>query len=123
MGEIYGYRVKLRVLPALGHLPVTQITAERIDRTKDEWDQRYGGSTVKNTIAQLVRVLDETVRDGLIQIDPAENRVKRSLNRNACRCNSAEHSSPADAHDPGHEDPQPSRQGRAAQSMSLTATS
>ena len=30
-GETYGYGLKLRVLPALGHLPVTQITAGIID--------------------------------------------------------------------------------------------
>lgn len=37
-GETYGYGLKLRVLPALGHLPVTQITAGIIDRTIDEWN-------------------------------------------------------------------------------------
>ena len=93
-GETYGYGLKLRVLPALGHLPVTQITAGIIDRTIDEWEQRHGASTIKNTIAPLVRVLDEAVRDGLIQINPAKNRAKRSLNRNAFRGQSAEHTSP-----------------------------
>ena len=93
-GETYGYGLKLRVLPALGHLPVTQITAGIIDRTIDEWEQRHGSSTIKNTIAPLVRVLDEAVRDGLIQINPAKNRAKRSLNRNAFRGQSAEHASP-----------------------------
>ncbi|WP_203566456.1 tyrosine-type recombinase/integrase [Aestuariimicrobium ganziense] len=44
--------------------------------------------------APLVRVLDEAVRDGLIQINPAKNRAKRSLNRNAFRGQSAEQSSP-----------------------------
>lgn len=90
----YGYGLKLRVLPALGHLPVTQITAGIIDRTIDEWEQRHGASTIKNTIAPLVRVLDEAVRDGLIQINPAKKRAKRSLNRNAFRGQSAEHASP-----------------------------
>lgn len=93
-GETYGYGLELRVLPALGHLPVTQITAGIIDRTIDEWEQRHGASTIKNTIAPLVRVLDEAVRDGLIQINPAKNRAKRSLNRNAFRGQSAEQSSP-----------------------------
>lgn len=41
-----------------------------------------------------MRVLDEAARDGLIQINPAKNRVKRSLNRNAFRSQSAEHASP-----------------------------
>lgn len=93
-GEIYGFGLKLRVLPALGHLPVTQITAGIIDRTIDEWEQRYGASTIKNSIAPLVRVLDEAVRDGLLPINPAKNRAKRSLNRNAFRAQSAEQASP-----------------------------
>ena len=93
-GETYGFGLKLRVLPALGHLPVTQITAGIIDRTIDEWEQRYGASTIKNSIAPLVRVLDEAVRDGLLTINPAKNRAKRSLNRNAFRTQSAEQASP-----------------------------
>nr|WP_218681853.1 site-specific integrase [Microbacterium flavum] len=93
-GEIYGFGLKLRVLPALGHLPVAQITAGIIDRTIDEWEQRYGASTIKNSIAPLVRVLDEAVRDGLLAINPAKNRAKRSLNRNAFRTQSAEQASP-----------------------------
>jgi integrase len=93
-GETYGYGLKLRVLPALGHLPVTQITAGIIDRTIDTWEQRHGASTIKNAIAPLVRVLDEAVRDGLIPINPAKNRAKRSLNRNAFRTQPAEQASP-----------------------------
>jgi integrase len=93
-GETYGYGLKLRVLPALGHLPVTQITAGMIDRTIDAWEKRHGASTIKNSIAPLVRVLDEAVRDGLIPINPAKNRAKRSLNRNAFRLQPAEEASP-----------------------------
>lgn len=93
-GEIYGYGLKLRVLPALGHLSVTQITAGVIDRTIDVWEKRYGASTIKNSIAPLVRVLDEAVRDGLIAINPAKNRAKRSLNRNAFRTQSVEQATP-----------------------------
>ena len=91
-----GYKVglRLRVLPALGHLPLSQITAGMIDRTIDDWEKAHSPSTIKNTIAPLVRVLDEAVRDGLIQINPAKNRAKRSLNRNAFRGQSAEQSSP-----------------------------
>lgn len=92
--DTYGYGLKLRVLPALGHLPVSQITAGMIDRTIDEWEKRHGASTIKNTIAPLVRVLDEAVRDGLLTINPAKNRAKRSLNRNAFREQPAEDASP-----------------------------
>lgn len=93
-GETYGYGLKLRVLPALGHLPVTQITAGVIDRTIDAWEKRHGASTIKNSIAPLVRVLDEAVRDGLVPINPAKNRPKRSLNRNAFRLQPAEDTPP-----------------------------
>jgi hypothetical protein len=48
-----------RVLPALGHLPVSMMTAGLIDRAIDQWEAAYGRSTVKNTIAALVLVLDE----------------------------------------------------------------
>ena len=65
-----------------------------IDRTIDEWEKRHGASTIKNTIAPLVRVLDEAVRDGLLTINPAKNRAKRSLNRNAFREQPAEDASP-----------------------------
>ena len=78
-GDNYRYGLRLRVLPALGHLPVTQITAGMIDRTIDDWEKQYGASTIKNTIAPLVRVLDEAVRDGLITINPAKLCVIKSL--------------------------------------------
>ena len=91
-----GYKVglRLRVLPALGHLPLSQITAGMIDRTIDGWEAEHSASTIKNSIAPLVRVLDEAVRDGLIPINPAKNRAKRSLNRNAFRLQPAEDASP-----------------------------
>lgn len=92
--DAYGHGLRLRVLPAVGHLPVPQITAGIIDRTIDEWEKRHGASTIKNTIAPLVRVLDEAVRDGLLTINPAKNRAKPSLNRNAFRGQSAEQCSP-----------------------------
>ena len=93
-GEVYEYGLKLRVLPALGHLPVTQITAGMIDRTIDEWEKRHSASTIKNSISPLVRVLDEAVRDGLLTVNPAKNRAKRSLHRNAFRAQPAEDASP-----------------------------
>lgn len=93
-GDNYSSGLRLRVLPALGHLPVTQITAGIIDRTIDDWEKAHGPSTIKNTIAPLVRVLDEAVRDGLITINPAKHRAKRSLNRNAFRSHPTEPSSP-----------------------------
>lgn len=82
-GGAYGYGLTLRVLPVRGHLPVTQITGEVTDATIDARETRYGTSTIKNSCAPLVRMHDETVRDGLIRIDPARNCAKHSPNRNA----------------------------------------
>ncbi|WP_409483041.1 tyrosine-type recombinase/integrase [Arsenicicoccus dermatophilus] len=73
----YSAGLRLRVLPALGHLPVSMLTAGLIDRAIDRWQEDYGASTVKNTVAGLVLVLDEAVRDGLIPRNPAKDRARR----------------------------------------------
>ncbi len=73
----YAAGLKRRVLPALGHLPVVMITAGLVDRAIDDWEQHYGRSTVKNSVAALVLVLDEAVRDGLIVRNPAKDRARR----------------------------------------------
>ncbi|MFD0997376.1 hypothetical protein HNR16_001961 [Pseudoclavibacter chungangensis] len=90
-----GYKVglRLRVLPALGHLPLSQITAGMIDRTIDDWEKVHSASTIKNTIAPLVRVLDEAVRDDVLASNPARNRSRRSLGNSALII-PAEHTSP-----------------------------
>jgi hypothetical protein len=57
----------LGVLPALGHLPITEIGHGAIDRVVHTWiADGYGQSTIKNSLAALVRVLQQAVRDGLI---------------------------------------------------------
>ncbi|MFG2116640.1 hypothetical protein ACGFRB_29050 [Streptomyces sp. NPDC048718] len=63
---------RLRVVPALGHLPVRMITNGVVDRTAQNWiADELGRPTVKNTIAVLVRVMEQAVRDGIIRISPA----------------------------------------------------
>ncbi|WP_318209578.1 MULTISPECIES: site-specific integrase [unclassified Streptomyces] len=63
---------RLRVVPTLGHLPVRMITNGAVDRTVQNWiTDDLGRSTVKNTLAVLVRVMEQAVRDGIIQINPA----------------------------------------------------
>jgi hypothetical protein len=66
-----------RVLPALGHLPVSMMSAGLIDRATDQWEAAYGRSTLKNMIAALVLALDEAVRDGLLTPNPAKDRARR----------------------------------------------
>ncbi|SEO84670.1 Site-specific recombinase XerC [Actinacidiphila rubida] len=66
---------RLRVVPALGHLPLTAVTNGAVDRTVYAWiADGEGRSTVKNSLAILVRVMEQAVRDGLITVNPA--RVK-----------------------------------------------
>ncbi|WP_030462536.1 site-specific integrase [Kitasatospora sp. NRRL B-11411] len=62
----------LRVVPALGHLQVIGITAGITDRALNAWIADGAGiSTLKSTIAVLVRVMEQAIRDGLIEINPA----------------------------------------------------
>jgi integrase len=75
--EPYSAGLRLRVLPALGHLPVAMISAGLIERAIDVWEQMSSRSTVKNTVAVLVLVLDEAVRDGLVARNPARDRARR----------------------------------------------
>jgi hypothetical protein len=65
-----GWRV--RVVPALGHLAVRMITNGVVDRAMQNWiADEHNRSTVKNTIAVLVRVMEQAVRDGIIKVNPA----------------------------------------------------
>lgn len=62
-----------RVKPTLGHIPVSMLTNGAVDRAVHAWiADECGRSTVKNTIAVLVRVMEQAVRDGLIDTNPAQ---------------------------------------------------
>ena len=65
------------MIPALGHLPITVITAGLVDRAIDQWETDFGRSTVKNTDAVVVLVLDEAMRDGIVARNPAKDRARR----------------------------------------------
>jgi integrase len=61
-----------RAKPTLGHLAVTMITNGLMDRAVHGWIADDNGlSTVKNTIAVVVRVLEQAVRDEIIERNPA----------------------------------------------------
>lgn len=61
-----------RVVPSLGHIPVRMITNGVVDRAVHGWiADECGKSTVKNSIAMLVRVMEQARRDGLIDRNPA----------------------------------------------------
>lgn len=62
-----------RVVPTVGHLPVTMITAGVADRAVGIWiADGCSKSTVKNTLAAWVRVMDQAVRDELIDRNPVQ---------------------------------------------------
>jgi integrase len=61
-----------RVVPTLGHLAVRMITHGAADRAVYGWiADECSRSTIKNSLAILVRVLDQAVRDGVIDRNPA----------------------------------------------------
>jgi integrase len=61
-----------RVVPTLGHLAVGMVTNGAVDRAVHGWiADECSRSTVKNSLAVLVRVLEQAVRDGVIDRNPA----------------------------------------------------
>jgi hypothetical protein len=61
-----------RVVPALGHLPLRMITNGAVDRAVHGWiAEQSSRSTVKNSLAVLVRVMEQAVRDGIMDRNPA----------------------------------------------------
>ncbi|WP_241740784.1 site-specific integrase [Streptomyces sp. L2] len=75
---------RMRVVPALGHLAVRMITNGVVDRTVQNWiADEHSRSTVKNTIAVLVRVMEQAVRDGIIKVNPARVTGRRKLYKQA----------------------------------------
>lgn len=61
-----------RVVPALGHLPLRMITNGAVDRAVHSWiAEQCSRSTVKNSLAVLVRVMEQAVRDGIIDRNTA----------------------------------------------------
>jgi integrase len=61
-----------RVVPSLGHLPIRMITNGAVDRAVHTWIvDDCSRSTVKNSLAVLVRVMEQALRDGIIDRNPA----------------------------------------------------
>jgi integrase len=61
-----------RVVPTMGHLPLRMITNGAVDRAVHGWiADGCTRSTVKNSLAVLVRVMEQAVRDGIIDRNPA----------------------------------------------------
>lgn len=94
----YWAGLRLRVIPAMGHVPVAGISTGMIDRTIDDWELKLSPSLIKSSVAALVRVLDEAVRDELIEKNPARNRSRRSYGKSSV----FDFSSPADTSPRAH---------------------
>jgi integrase len=61
-----------RVIPSLGHLSLRMISNGAVDRAVHAWiAEECSRSTVKNSLAVLVRVMEQAVRDGIIDRNPA----------------------------------------------------
>jgi integrase len=59
-------------VPTLGHLPVRMITNGAVDRAVHGWiADECSRSTVKDSLAALVRVMEQALRDGIIDRNPA----------------------------------------------------
>ncbi|WP_158842674.1 tyrosine-type recombinase/integrase [Saccharothrix deserti] len=61
-----------RVVPTIGHIPVQMVTHGVVDRAVHGWiADEHSRSTVKNSIAVLVRVMEQALRDEIIDRNPA----------------------------------------------------
>ncbi len=61
-----------RVVPVLGHLPIAMVSNGMVDRAIKSWIvSGESRSTVKNSLAVLVLVMEQAVRDEIIERNPA----------------------------------------------------
>lgn len=70
--EPYRAGWRKRVVPTLGHIPVRMVTNGVVDRAVHGWiADECSRSTVKNSLAILVRVMEQALRDGIVDRNPA----------------------------------------------------
>ena len=63
---------RLRIVPSLGHIPPRTISTGTVDRAVQGWiADGASRSTVKNSLAMLVRVMEQALRDGIVERNPA----------------------------------------------------
>ncbi len=70
---VEGYEAgwRLRVLPLMGHFQVTAVTNGITDRVLSHWiETGIGKSRIKQALSALVRVMEQAVRDGIIERNP-----------------------------------------------------
>ena len=70
--EPYAAGWKKRIVPDIGHLTVRMVSNGIVDRAVHGWiADGASRSTVKNSLAALVRVMEQAYRDGIIDRNPA----------------------------------------------------
>jgi integrase len=70
--DLYLAGWRKRVVPTLGHVPVRMISFGAVDRSVLGWiADGCSKSTIKNSLAMLVRVMEQAYRDGIIDRNPA----------------------------------------------------
>lgn len=63
---------RLRIVPSLGHIATRLISTGTVDRAVKSWiAEGASRSTVKNTLAMLVRIMEQALRDGIVDRNPA----------------------------------------------------
>lgn len=80
----YGAGLRLRAVPAAGHVPLAMQTAGLWDRiihqwrsaTRDDGTPLYSDSTIKCTVAAVSAVMEQAVRDGLLPRNPLRDRSR-----------------------------------------------
>lgn len=73
--------VRRHIIPTLGHLPISQIRADRIATLEAEWLQRYAPSTVHSYDSVLRQAFKSARRWKLIRANPMEDVDAPSLLR------------------------------------------
>ncbi|MCX4790937.1 hypothetical protein OG369_33720 [Streptomyces sp. NBC_01221] len=74
----------VRPIATRSHLTSRVITNGVVDRTVQNWiADEYSRSTVKNTVAVLVRVMEQAVRDGIVKVNSARVTGRQKLCKQA----------------------------------------
>lgn len=73
VSDAYSPAWRLRIKPTVGHLPVTMITGGVVDRAVTNWITDGCSKTrVKNALAAFSRVMEQAVRDELVDRNPVQ---------------------------------------------------
>ncbi|MBR5950500.1 MAG: site-specific integrase [Actinomycetaceae bacterium] len=76
--SVYTYNVERRVLPVLGHMPISEIKKSNVRRLIKELEsQGLSHSSISDHLSPLSRLLEVAVDDEIISVNPARNLRRR----------------------------------------------